>query len=127
MSFEEKITVQIEDTDRAAASFFACKFADKEIKNRAFVNALCANLVMKHLVTLGADVRNLHNLHYVRKVLEEFDIADIELPNIHIDVRGVFDENEIFIPKTHFEFDILPDIYLIAKFNEENSVEQEKE
>ncbi len=123
MSFEEKITVQIEDTDRAAASFFACKFADKEIKNRAFVNALCANLVMKHLVTLGADVRNLHNLHYVRKVLEEFDIADIELPNIHIDVRGVFDENEIFIPKTHFEFDILPDIYLIAKFNEENSVD----
>lgn len=41
------------------------------------------------------------------------DISDIMLPNIHIDVRVVFDENVIFIPKSHFEYNLVPDIYLV--------------
>lgn len=41
------------------------------------------------------------------------DISDIILPNIRMDVRVVFDENAIFIPKSHFEYNLVPDIYLV--------------
>ena len=60
-------------------------------------------------------------MHSVRKVLEEFDISDIMLANIHIDVRVVFDENYIFVPKSHFEYDILPDIYFVMQLAADHS------
>ena len=123
MALEEKIEVKIENSDKSSASFFSCKFADKKIKNRAYVNALAAGITAKYLNNNGIKTDDTRNLHYVRKILEEFDIADIELKNVRIDVRAVFDESEIFIPKTHFEYNILPDIYVIIKLKDDDSAE----
>ena len=115
----DNITLNIIDSDIKEANFFACKFADKEIKSRAFVNALGAKMTLNYLEQIGISAKNIFNVHYIRKILEEFDIADIMLSNIHIDVRVVFNENEIFIPKSHFEYDITPDIYIAVKIDKE--------
>lgn len=123
MAIEEKIDIKIENSDKSSASFFSCKFADKKVKNRAYVNALAASIVAKYLNNNGVKTDDVKNLYYVRKILEEFDIADIELKNIRIDVRAVFDESEIFIPKTHFEYNLLPDIYVIIKLDNDSHAE----
>ena len=39
------------------------------------------------------------------------------LPNIHIDVRVVFDENIIFVPKQQFKLGLIPDIYAVLKLS----------
>lgn len=123
MALEEKIEVKIENSDKSSASFFSCKFADKKVKNRAYVNALAASIVAKYFNNNGVKTDDVKNLYYVRKILEEFDIADIELKNARIDVRAVFNESEIFIPKTHFEYGILPDIYVIVKLDNDSHAE----
>lgn len=94
-------------------------FADEEVKNRAYINALGAELALKYLTSENISINNIHNLHSVKKILEETDISDIMLPNIHIDVRVVFDENFIFIPKSHFEYNLVPDIYLVFNLAED--------
>ena len=113
MGSNQETLIYIEDKDRLDASVAANSFAHSEIKNRVYMNTLGAKLGMKYLASEDIDVSNVYNMHSIKKILEEVDIADIMLSNIHIDVRVVYDENAIFIPKTHFEYGLTPDIYLV--------------
>lgn len=113
MGTEQETLIYIEDKDKLDASVTANAFAHKDVKNRVYINTLGAELALKYLASEDIDVSNIHNIHSIKKILEELDISDIMLPNIHIDVRVVFDENAIFIPKAHFEYNLVPDIYLV--------------
>ena len=109
----QETLIYIDEKDVINASITAKNFAKEETKNRAYYNSLGALLVKKFLASENVDVTNLYNIHNIHKILEEMDISDIMLNNIHIDVRVVFNENFIFIPKSHFNYEILPDIYLV--------------
>lgn len=113
MVTEQETLIYIEDQDKHDASVAANAFAHKDVKNRAYINTLGAELALKYLASENIDVSNIYNIHSIKKILEEMDISDIMLPNIHMDVRVVFDENVIFIPKSHFEYNLVPDIYLV--------------
>jgi len=110
---EQETLIYIDEKDEINASITAREFTKEETKNRAYYNSLGAQLVKKFLASENIDVSNIYNIHNIRKILEEFDISDLMLNNIHIDVRVVFNENYIFIPKSHFNYEILPDIYLV--------------
>lgn len=113
MGFEQETLIYVEQEDKSQASAAARGFAQKNIQNRAYINTLGARLAMKYLASEDINISNIYNIHSIKKILEEIDISDVMLPNIHIDVRVVFDENVIFIPKSHFEYNLVPDIYLI--------------
>lgn len=117
MSNKQETLIYIEQENCTEAEFMSRNFVNRETKNRAYINALGAELVIKYLTSEGINTSNLHNLHSMSKILENIDIADILLPNIHLDVRVVFDETQIFIPKSHFEMDILPDAYVVLKLD----------
>ena len=121
MSMEQGTLIYVEENDKSEARVLAQNFAKNDVKSRAYVNALGAELGMKYLSLENINNQRLYNMHSVRKVLEEFDISDIMLANIHIDVRVVFDENYIFVPKSHFEYDILPDIYFVMQLAADHS------
>lgn len=113
MGFEQETLIYVEQEDKSQASAAARGFAQKNIQNRAYINTLGARLAMKYLASEDINISNIYNIHSIKKILEEIDISDVMLPNIHIDVRVVFDENVIFIPKSHFEYNLVPDIYLV--------------
>ncbi|OLA78335.1 MAG: hypothetical protein BHW55_02155 [Candidatus Melainabacteria bacterium 35_41] len=113
MGFEQDTLIYVEQEDKSQASAAARGFAQKNIQNRAYINTLGARLAMKYLASEDINISNIYNIHSIKKILEEIDISDVMLPNIHIDVRVVFDENVIFIPKSHFEYNLVPDIYLV--------------
>lgn len=113
MGTQQETLIYIEDREKLDASVAANAFAHKDVKNRAYINTLGAELALKYLASEDIDVSNIYNIHSIKKILEEMDISDIMLPNIHMDVRVVFDENAIFIPKSHFEYNLVPDIYLV--------------
>lgn len=113
MGTQQDTLIYIDEKDKHDASAAANAFAHKDVKNRAYINTLGADLAMKYLASENIDISNVYNIHSIKKILEELDISDIMLPNIHIDVRVIFDENIIFIPKSHFEFNLVPDIYLV--------------
>lgn len=113
----QETLIYIDENDEKNAGISAKKFTKEDLKNRAYYNILGANLVKKFLADKNIDVSDIYNLHNINKVLEELDISDIMLKNIHIDVRVIFNENYIFIPKSHFEYDILPDIYVVLQMS----------
>jgi len=117
MGSKQNALIYIEKDNTTEAEFMSRNFVDTEIRNRAYINALGAELVMKYLASCDIDVKNVHNIHSNSKILEKYDIADVLLPNIHIDARVIFNEDEIFIPKSHFKLEITPDIYVILKLD----------
>ena len=119
MTDAQKTLIYVNDENMEEAKFMSRNFVNPGVKKRAYLNVLGAEIVKDYLASEGVDVVNLHNLHSVSRLLEKFDIADILLPNIHIDVRVVFDENQIFVPKSHFDREILPDVYAVVKFDED--------
>lgn len=119
MSNKQETLIYIEKEEADEANFMSRTFINKEVKNRAYINTLGAELVMKFLSSEGIEVKDLHSMHSISKVLEHLDIADIILPKIHIDVRTVFDKKQIFIPKSHFELGITPNIYVVLVLDQD--------
>ena len=124
MAEKQGTLIYIDKDNITEAEFMSKSFINKDVKNRAYINALGAELVMKYIASEGIDIENIHNIHSISKILEKIDIADILLPNIHIDTRVVFNEDQIFIPKSHFDLEITPDIYVVVMLDKEfNHVE----
>lgn len=115
---ETEILLNITEENMAEAEFMSANFIDEEIKKRAFINTLGAEAGITYLDNNGINTEDIRNLHSIKRILEKTNIADIILPNIHIDVRVVFDKEMIFVPKSHAELGIEPDIYMVLKFNQ---------
>lgn len=113
----KEILLDITPENMAEAEFMSANFIDKEIKNRAFLNTLGAEAGINYLTNNGINVEDLRNIHSIKRIIEKTNIADIILPNIHIDVRVVFDNDVIFVPKSHHDLGIIPDAYMVLKFN----------
>ncbi len=111
--------IYIEKENITEAEFMSRNFVNREVKNKAYLNTLGAEIISKYLTSEGFNLSELHNIHSISKILEVIDIADILLPNIHIDVRVVFNKEQIFIPKSHFNLEIVPDIYAVVIIDKE--------
>lgn len=114
---EQDILIYVDENDKLNAAALSNVFTNNSVKYRAYINALGAELVMKYLKSENIDVENICNIHSIKKVLEDMDISDIMLKTCHIDVRVVFDENIIFVPKSHFEYGVVPDVYVVMQLS----------
>lgn len=117
--FEKKSSIVIEEDDLQDARLSSIDFSNESIKKRVFMNVLGARLGMKMLFSQKIEANNLYSLYTIHNVIEELDIADIYFQGIKIDVRLVFNREEIFIPKTHFKYNMLPDLYLVLELNQD--------
>lgn len=121
MANKQETLIYIEQDDKTEAEFMSRSFVKNTVKNRAYINALGSELFIKYLTSEGINASETHNIHSISKILEKFDISDIMLKNIHLDVRVIFDENQIFIPKSHFQYELTPDIYVVLKLAQDFS------
>ena len=112
---KQSVLLNITEDAQNEALFMSKTFVNMAVKRRVYVNTLGVESFMQYLSDNGFEFDNLHNIHSITRVVEKADVADILAKNIHIDVRVVFDENEIFIPKTHKRFGLTPDIYTVLK------------
>lgn len=119
--FEKKNIVKIEEEDLKDAKLSSMDFKDEVTKKRAFIDVLGTRLAMKFLFSKKINANNIYSLYTIHNVLEEIDIADIYFEGIKLDIRLVFKREEIFIPKSHFENNLQPDLYLILELKEDMS------
>lgn len=118
---KKKSIINIADEDLKDAKLSVADFQDEATKKRAFVDVLGARLAMKLFFSQKIEANNLYSLYTIHNVLEELDIADIYYNNVRIDVRLIFNKDEIFIPRAQFEYKLLPDLYSVLLLNEDMS------
>ena len=113
--------IVIDEKDKEEARALTQSFVRNDVKSRAYINALGAELCIKYFRDENISNEVTYNIHSIRKFLEEFDISDVMLSNIHVDVRVITDENQIFVPISHFKYNITPDIYIVLKILKDHS------
>ena len=114
----KKIKINKEDINDAKMS--SATFKDLNVQKRAFLNVLGARIVVNTLYEKKVKANNIYSLYTINSIREKIDIADIYYKNLHIDIRVVFDENLIFVPKSHFLYNIEPHLYLVLKMDVQN-------
>lgn len=89
---------------------------DSRIQKRAFANVLGARLGIKLFNTLEVKADNFNSMYTIPSILKDMDISDIRTTNnITADIRLVQDENHLCIPKSHYDFNVTPDIYVFIR------------
>ena len=111
----------IEERDLELAQEVCRPLSDGEIKNRAIANAVSANIASKFFTEGNHTVDTETGLHNIAQVLEKYDISDIYVDDAYIDVRTFFSEEELSVPKSHFDCETLPSAYMFIKLTPELS------
>lgn len=112
-------TFLVEDSELDLAKDICKLIEDSEVRNRAVANVLAANIAKKYFQDFDVDIDS--GIHNVASVLNEYEISDIYVKDSYVDVRLYFDENEMYVPASHFEFGVLPVAYMFIKLDEELS------
>lgn len=119
--FEKKSVIKIDGEDVKDARLSSTGFTDEQVKKRAYMNVLGARLAMKMLFSQKIEANNLYSLYTIHSVLEELNISDVYYNGLRMDVRLVFDKDQIFVPKAHFNYELTPDAYLVLQLKEDLS------
>lgn len=109
----------IEENDLDLAKDVCKLITNENVRNRAVANVVAAGFAEKYFEDFEVNVDS--GLHNVYQVLEDLDISDIYIKNNYIDVRLYFNENELFVPKSHFDNNLLPVAYMFIKVDEDLS------
>lgn len=109
----------IENSDLDLARNICSEIEISETRNRAVANVLAGDIAKKYFTELEVDTES--GLHRIGFVLNNTDIADVYIRDCYIDVRLYFDANELCVPKSHFDMDVLPVAYMFIKVDAELS------
>lgn len=108
-------TFLIEENDLELARDI-CKYIENpSVRERAVANAVAANIAKKYFSDIEVDTKT--GLHNIPQILEEFEISDIYLNDTYVDVRLYFNENELCVPKCHFDKQVLPLAYMFINID----------
>lgn len=93
-----------------------CEIDDSDCRNRAIADVFASKLAKDYFEELKTDTAS--GLHNIPQILEDIDISDIYVQDSFIDVRLYFNDNELCVPKIHFDKNILPVAYMFIRLNE---------
>ena len=102
------------DTDLEIAQALCSTISDSAIRNRAVANIVGAKIASRFFEENYA-VDSESGLHNIPSILEKYDISDIYVENSYIDVRVYFNEDELCVPKQHFDAGVFPSVYMFVK------------
>lgn len=115
----EKLIINEEDFEQAQV--ICSSISDIDKRNRAVANVIGAKIAVKFFSDDKYSVDESTGLHNIPSILESFDISDIYINSSYIDVRVYFSEDELSVPKKHFDLDIKPEAYMFIKLNSDLS------
>lgn len=107
----------IEENDIELAQNICKVINNDDTRNRAVADSLASKIAERFFDKETCDVDTVSGLHNIGRVLEDIDIADIYINNSYIDVRLYFNDEELSVPKAHFDNNLLPVAYMFIKIS----------
>ena len=116
-----KKNIEIDKNLREMAKNTAARIENAQERKRAYALATGALALAKALQSDGFGVSFKHSLFKVPSFAGNFELADLYIGNVRIDVRVTFDNENFYIPKTHKKYDATPDLYVVVKMEKDLS------
>ena len=119
MKSEENINLEVTQDGLRFAGIYSLKIVDKNARKRVFASLVILNSLANFFRKQNLNVLNTKNIYKASKLCEEFEITDLYVNNWRIDVRLAMPGDYFYIPKTHYDNEILPDFYVVATIDKE--------
>ena len=119
MKSQDNISLEVTQDGLRFAGIYSLKIADKNARKRVFASLVILNSLADFLTKQNLNVSNTKNLYKASKICEEFEITDLYVNNWRIDIRLAMPGDYFYIPKSHYDDEILPDFYVVATIDKE--------
>ncbi|MGN0192338.1 MAG: hypothetical protein ACI4CY_02275 [Candidatus Gastranaerophilaceae bacterium] len=114
MTLNENMELPVARDVEGFAAIIASGLDTQFHRKRVYKSLLCMDALADYLSGQGFDVRIAKNLYKIMPLNKEFEFTDLYCNSWFLDVRGVVDGRFMLVPKIHFQYGILPDIYVAA-------------
>ena len=111
----------IRENDIELAQNICNAITDDNVRNRAVANIVASVIASRFFEAEQYDVDIESGLHNIGKILEDIDISDIYINGSYVDVRVYFSEDELCVPKKHFNDGLTPSLYMFVKLESDLS------
>ena len=101
-----------------AARHICSKINSQTGRKRAFKALICMDTLADYLFAQGLKIDISKNLYKVAQINEEFEFTDIHYNGNFINILPVVNGKYVLIPKIHFTYDIVPDLYVVADYSQ---------
>lgn len=119
MKSEENINLEVTQDGLRFAGIYSLKVVDKNARKRVFASLVILNSLADFFMKQNLNVSSTKSLYKASKFCEEFEITDLYVNNWRIDIRLAMPGDYFYIPKAHYENEILPDFYVVATIDKE--------
>ena len=110
--------IMIFEKDLLLAHRICAFITDPERRNRAVANVVAAKIAAEYFDSANYEIDTQSGLHNIAYISEPFEIADLYVNGAYIDVRVYFSDEEMNVPKVHFDSGVLPVAYMFVKLSE---------
>ncbi len=123
-SKDKKMTLSSTAEYRVSAKGFnavkriCAKITNQDSRRRAFKALLCMDTLADYLYSQGFNIDISKNLYKILPLNEEFEFTDIHCNGRFINVVPVVNGQYVLIPKNHTIFDVVPELYVVADYNQ---------
>lgn len=109
--------IAIYEKDLLAAHRICASIADDDKRNKAVANVLAAKIASGFFNNSDCELDDMSGLHNIAFACEQFELADIYINDAFVNVRVYFSDEEMSVPKVHFDTGILPVAYMFVKLS----------
>ena len=109
--------IAIYDKDLAHAQNICAAITDTEKRNRAVANVVAAKIASGYFIKQNFKIDVESGLDNITPFVENFDGSDVYVNDFYVDVRVYFSDEELCVPKMHFDYGILPTFYMFIKLS----------
>lgn len=107
--------------DIELAQKLCSSISDNDTRSRAVANVLAVKLAERYFLSDGYTPDVGSGLHNIPSIVDSLDISDLYLNGTFIDVRVYFSEEELSVPKLHFDLGMVPSVYMFIKLDKDLS------
>ncbi len=118
MTLSETTEYRVSAKGFNAVKRICSKITNQDSRRRAFKALLCMDTLADYLYSQGFDIDISKNLYKILPLNEEFEFTDIHCNGRFINVVPVVNGQYVLIPKNHTIFDVVPELYVVADYNQ---------
>lgn len=118
MTLTSDIDYKVTHKGHETARKICAKIDDQKTRKRAFKALLCLDALADYLFLHGIEVDISKNLYKIFPLNKEFEFTDLHCNGRFIDILPVANDNYVLIPKKHSMFGVVPDLYVVADYNQ---------
>ena len=118
MTLSSSVEYRVSAKGFNAVKKICSKITNQESRRRAFKALLCMDTLADYLYSQGFNIDISKNLYKILPLNEEFEFTDIHCNGRFIDIVPVLNGQYVLIPKNHTIFDVVPELYVVADYNQ---------